>query len=354
MTRRFVMAMAVLAAIAASVPAHAETCRVIQLASFDISDNEVFVPVKLNGAEHKFLVDTGGRLSTVSPAVAEALHLEPRHLRRTLQQAAVDGTVFDQSVLVDEMQIGIGTAKQVELALQPQKSRPGVGIEDVEGSLAPDYLVNFDLDFDFGGHKFNLVSPEHCKDAVVYWSDTYAEIKFYKNGDGHIVVPVTLDGFQTTAMIDTGSTDSFISAGIAAKAFHLPLVELSADDPDKPVMEYAIRFKTLELGGITVQNPLIGLMPDEEYRVPGRLHQYYLPDSGDLDFTPLIIGLDVLRKLHIYIAYDEKKLYVTGANATRTPPQPPATPPTATPPSATLPAAAQSAATPPATPATAH
>ena len=33
------------------------------------------------------------------------------------------------------------------------------------------------------------------------------------------------------------------------------------------------------------------------------------------DFAAVLLGMDVLSKLHLYIAYGEKKLYVTDAEA---------------------------------------
>jgi hypothetical protein len=42
-----------------------------------------------------------------------------------------------------------------------------------------------------------------------------------------------------------------------------------------------------------------------------------MPDKlGNPNEPELFVGMSILRKLHLYVAYGEKKLYVTAADAT--------------------------------------
>jgi hypothetical protein len=63
--------------------------------------------------------------------------------------------------------------------------------------------------------------------------------------------------------------------------------------------EYSYPFKTLELDGLTVNNPHIGVESDATM---GRLG------------SDIILGIGILRQLHLYIAYKEQKLYITPAS----------------------------------------
>lgn len=301
----------------------AEDCRLVELASFDIGPDEaVIIPVTINGTEIKFLVDTGGAISTISPDVIATLHLEQRRIENGVEFYLSDGTLLNKFVQVDELFVGHGKAKHVPLIVQPQQSR--AHIERFQGTLAPDFLPNFDLDFDFGHNKFNLMSTDHCKGQVVYWTDAYAEIPFHKNPVGHIEIPVTLDGVETTATIDTGADHTVMSQGMAHHKFDLaPGEGLDAipQASNESLVQYMHRFKTLDLNGVVVQNPLIGILPDDMAK-SFRKHHHDKSDfdsinSPQLNSDPLIIGMDVLRKLHLYIDYKEKILYVTGAQATR-------------------------------------
>jgi hypothetical protein len=78
---------------------------------------------------------------------------------------------------------------------------------------------------------------------------------------------------------------------------------LGAEGSQNPSYRYP--FKMLALDGVTISNPDIVLVPD---KVSGRHHcRFCGPD--------LILGMGVLRQLHLYIAYKEKRLYVTAATA---------------------------------------
>ncbi len=62
---------------------------------------------------------------------------------------------------------------------------------------------------------------------------------------------------------------------------------------------YRYPFATLTFEGIEVRNPNILILDTGS-------------DSRDAE---LIVGIGVLRQLHLYIAYGEKTLYLTGAEA---------------------------------------
>jgi hypothetical protein len=58
----------------------------------------------------------------------------------------------------------------------------------------------------------------------------------------------------------------------------------------------------LSFNGIAVSNPQIELMPQSNFNL-GREHD----NIG--------LGMSVLRQLHMYVAYDEGVVYLTGAEA---------------------------------------
>ena len=70
--------------------------------------------------------------------------------------------------------------------------------------------------------------------------------------------------------------------------------------------------------GVAVSNPQLVVMPDLIRR---RLSNAI---SGEESHMPdIILGMDILRHLHVYVAYKERKLYISPADA----PSPPAAPP---------------------------
>ena len=329
------VAMAAMAALLGVSSAQAETCGLKRFASFDISSNPdgmVTIPVTFNGTAETVLVDTGGVYSTVSPSVVAALRLKPQLIRSGFELYMADGTLLNHYATIDRLGIGGAGASDVHLIIQPQHSQ--TGIEDFQGTLAPDLLPNFDLDFDFAHHTLNFFSQQHCEGKVVYWANSYAVVPFSLDaGSDHIEVPVTLDGKDFTALIDTGSAHTLLSAKAARDNFGLTpdspgMMPVPGETADA-LVRYAYRFKTLTLNGITVNNPMIGLLRDAMEQGFWKRHDEMVdrdPIYG-LQFRPnrVTVGMNVLRKLHLYIAYKEKKLYVTAADAGIPAPAPAAT-----------------------------
>jgi hypothetical protein len=82
-------------------------------------------------------------------------------------------------------------------------------------------------------------------------------------------------------------------------------------------------FGTLDFEGVAVTNPHVIIMPNlvgskdpnNAQRTGDRARM-----MDDLDDRPdMLIGMDILRKLHFYIAFDESRIFITEAS---TPPKP--------------------------------
>ena len=78
-------------------------------------------------------------------------------------------------------------------------------------------------------------------------------------------------------------------------------------------------FHTLSLGGLKIENPRMSLVPyssgyfqADMQRVTGSL---ITSEKEDTNVPEVIIGMNVLRKLHLYIAPRERKMYVAEASA---------------------------------------
>jgi hypothetical protein len=178
-------------------------------------------------------------------------------------------------------------------------------------------MQRFDVEFDFTGSKFNLFSQDHCKGKVVYWARHYAVLPFRNdmrwlsdttslpsNGHDidHIVLDATLDGKVVRVLVDTGSATSWMTLDTAHRLFGLDTAALTPIGSAKNEREtlYTYPFETLDLQSVSVHSPTIILKAD-------RLQDPNAPD--------LYLGMTVLRRLHLYVAYGEKRIFVTRADA---------------------------------------
>jgi hypothetical protein len=154
----------------------------------------------------------------------------------------------------------------------------------------------------------------------VYWTATVlAVVPIRISRAGHVVLPITLDGHRLTALLDTGSDGTYVTRTSAEGEIGLDLnapdvIEVGAL-PDRPNAKvYQRVFKSLALEGISVANPTIGIIPDLTHFLfvkPPPLGTH-IPETPDPDAeVTVILGMNVLRHLHIYVAYKEQKLYIT-------------------------------------------
>ena len=300
----------------------AAPCHLVRYGQAPISGENgylILLPVTIDGHKAKFMVDTGGIYSTISKYAVRALGLHPQSYETGIFGA--DGRRFDKVVVVNEFGMGSVVSKHAILLIQPIHST--TGINHFDGTIAPGLLRNFDLDFDFGGGQFNLFGQNDCGARAVYWSRKAGSVDF-RLRNNHVVVPVTIDGETMRAIIDTGASGTLLSEGEARRRFGLKpgdpgLEPVKGAKPDD-LVQYTHAFKSLTIGDVTVQNPQIGILSDDMKKAIGQRYggsasgsPYLFADTHDI--PEVTIGLDVLSRMHIYIAYRARTIYVTPASA---------------------------------------
>jgi hypothetical protein len=81
---------------------------------------------------------------------------------------------------------------------------------------------------------------------------------------------------------------------------------------------YRRQFTSLSFEGVTIANPEINLVPDE---IRARMPNKNRPKTGSLTrgdtvtsgLPDMTLGMSTLGKMHVYIAYRDRKVYITQA-----------------------------------------
>ena len=319
--RRALFASLVLLGLVALAPpartAEAEHCKLLLATALDMQPGpggNPVIPVSIEGQDKLMAVDTGGVYSMVTAKAATDLNLRKDAIDPGSYYMA-SGAMVAHAATAQSFKIGRLQLKRYTFLTLPDDEMD----DETSGTLAPDIMRRFDVEFDFAGKKFKVFSQDHCEGNVVYWtSDEHAALPFDLNEAAQITLTAELDGRKVKVMLDTGSSISTMTLKRAKE-----LLGVKDDAPDlKPAPDvklkgadkvYSYPLKSLDLGGVVVRNPNIVLYRDN-------LDSFGMPD--------ILLGMTVLSKLHIYIAYKEKMLYITAANATAPAPAPPAgTPP---------------------------
>jgi predicted aspartyl protease len=295
----FVVAFSAALALSLSCGAGADEnkCQLVRFAALPLTVNaagQVTVPVPINGQPLNMLVDTGAFVSVLNRDTVTRLHMAVK-------------------ITPGAWIIGFGGASTNHVAIAHEVTIAGIALKDrpfyvvdatsdlFDGVLGEEMLQVFDLDFDFAGGKLGFFSQRHCPGKVVYWTnDPYAVLEFEMEGN-HIVFDVDLGGRTVKAMLDTGASQTVMSLETASGI-------LGIDEDKLQVLrdkgEGRSLFKTLTVQGITVNDPNIRLYSNDDSRIMG--------GSGNIK---LILGMGVLRQLHFFVAYQERKIYITPAGA---------------------------------------
>jgi hypothetical protein len=263
-----------------------------------------------------------------------------------------DGIAVHRYYVADSFQLGELTAKNIPFMQSPDSDEVGVS-----GAIGPGLMVRYDVEMDFSEQRLTYFSQDHCPGHIVHWpSDAVTQVPISVTARARDYPPplakaaildfpseyvdramasrppilgtdirtkVMLDGRLFTANIDTGLDISMINSQAAQDYFGVPLDERPPEAPksrqDQPLQANAAtesvtvtarrgqhRFRTLTFGGVTVINPLFVLKPSAVHRV------------GSADSPDITVGMNVLRRLHLYFAFGERMLYVSAAGSTET------------------------------------
>jgi hypothetical protein len=310
--------------------------------------SRVSVPLIINGKPVNLLLDTGTGMSSLTKPAAALLDVRKRN-STSVHLIDKDGAAVHGYYIADSFQVGKLTAKDI-----PFLQDVAAGDVRVGGTMGPDLMVRYDVEMDFAENKLTYFSQDHCPAHILHWSSdavTQVPISIRERAKDYppqmlpgaaldmptnilqdmiaragvsilgtdIRTKVILEGKEFTANIDTGLDNSTINSKAARDVFGIALEErntgVPAPSPDQLAMagveavtvtasRQQHRFHNLTFGGVTVVNPLFVV----------KTVDMSVRKAGDPTSPDITIGMNVLRKLHLYFAFGERMLYVSAAS----------------------------------------
>ena len=318
--------------------AAAEDCGPLkQISSVDMTTGpggSFLVPVSIDGTPRQMLLATAGGITNLRQDAMEEMGLHSIDAS-SIKLLSSNGSTSQSYTQVD-FSLGAIRAPKLQVIVMPAAG----GNAPFVGSLAGDFLGLYDVEMDFAGKKLNFFSKDHCPGHVIYWKmdalavlpitrqlptadDSRTGYRLFSYRGNHINVPVSINGKDFKAALNTASQTSAMSTDTAKFVFGVTADSPGAvplDSPDGNPAHRAFRytFQTLTFDTVTVTNPKFVVYPDltgskdpnNSGRTDTRLRRIDDNIGGGLS-----IGMDVLRKLHLFVAYSENKLYITPASA---------------------------------------
>jgi len=324
--------LAALLLFAAAAPAHAADCGPLkQILSLDLQPGpgggpRFGVPVTVNGTPRLMLLNTEYKESRVSRALVNQLKLSTSSYGKML---ALNGQVTNGYMVTVDLGVSSSLLKGTEMLVDENAG-------GFDGEFATDLMQRYDIEMDFAGRKLNYFATDHCEGKVVYWPTagfTSIPIRGWgarlantsaMNSTGMtphpegLTVTVSIDGHEVQAAIDTNIAQTTLDADTAHALFDLTAdspgtVQLGSVDGTQTHRRFGYVFKTLSLGGVTLHDPHIAMIPNligtkstDMVQADSRIQR-----RTDDRLPTMRIGMDLLRNLHLYVATGEQKLYVT-------------------------------------------
>jgi hypothetical protein len=269
------------------------------------------IPVKINGTDQKLTFATAGTTTQVTEDFAKKLNLPISRADGVLLENEMGMSSRDQVTVADFAMPGLhGTNLKWPVSIGGGFG--GFGGFGGGGQFSLNYMLPYDIDVDFGSDKLRFFLQEHCPGAVMYWKAPgavgVAPITVVR---GRVTVPATVDGKTIRAVIDSAAMGSSVYEAIAEKVLGVDVVGGKT-----------MTAKTLSIGQLSLNDVAIRVKPDINADAGGDPSRAMRAKKAGIDFEmanpEVVLGMDVLRKLHLYMAFGENRLYVTGTTDTRT------------------------------------
>jgi predicted aspartyl protease len=256
------------------------------------------VPAKVNGADARFVLDSGEYESWVTSGAAARLRM-----RATLEASDYRIESAGGAPMTTARTLTLGSMTFKDAAFQIDDGRAAQG---VDGYIGQKLLKVADVDYDLKGGLVRLLRPAGCGDQpLAYWLKPGESFGVANLSSGGVygtdaTATARINGVDLKVGFDTGETVSVLTLAAAKRAGISPgdpgVVKADVVISDgKGVQLWTAPIKSFEFGGEEVR--------DTRLRI----------SATDLFGYDLILGSDFFLSHHVYFANGQHKLYVTYA-----------------------------------------
>ncbi len=264
------------------------------------------VEAQINGVPARMMLDTGSNATLLLRDAAVRRGLSLHTLPNTKIYGSGGGDLAELTN-VKELQVANLVSRDQNMIVASKHS------SGFDGLLGADFLLQADVEFDFPDNKVRFFRPQNCKgDQVVYWGKAYSAAPMAEKAD-EIEVTVNLNGTPVRAMLDTSSGASFVTRAVAARTGVASGTQgVSAPGkltgPKRQENSSAF-FPSFSFGDETIRNATLrfeDIFTDDKETSTGTL----VPAPA-VDAPQMVLGVDFFRAHRVYVARDQKLVYIS-------------------------------------------
>ncbi|HEY3265609.1 MAG TPA: retroviral-like aspartic protease family protein [Armatimonadota bacterium] len=266
-------------------------------------DTAYIVPVTIGPLKNLlFLVDTAATRTVITPAVRNAAALKSNEA--TMEEVAgAGGGISAECFVLPSLAIQGAVQRDLHVVvLQIDSAKTWIG-RSLDGILGADYLRNYDVRLDGKSHTLELTEiSAHAAVPERANAGYYNRVPFELVGGGFMVLPVSLNGREVMAVLDTGSSRTVLNsraADLAGLAREAPEAVLTAGVDNVEIRLGRQRLKRMEFAGMTADNEMVSVGNLPIFR------QFGLQDR-----PAAILGARALQNREALISYSAHLLFV--------------------------------------------
>jgi len=297
--RRIAATLLVGALTAPACPAFA-ACTLGKLAELPVTMSGALpmVTAQINGADARFIADSGSFYSMIWTTVTDDFHLRVDPLPYELIVRGIGGSTLASYTTVKQFSLAGIPLHNVQFVV----AGSGLG-RDSAGVLGQNIFRLADVEYDLANGVIRLMRPTDCGQAVLaYWVTdkpySVMPIEWATSRDPFTAAVAYLNGAKIRVVFDTGSSRSALSVRAAERAG----VKIGDNEVRSAGEVFGIGRRRVQSWVAPFASFKIG---DEEVRNT-RLR---ISDIG-ID-TDMLIGADFFLSHRVYVASGQRKLYFT-------------------------------------------
>lgn len=290
-------ASAVAASWLVATPADA-ACLLAKMAELPVTMDgmQPMTEAKINGADVRFLIDSGAFYSVISPGNARTLDLHPEPLQGWMMRG-INGETPMSLVTVKTFTISGQDIPHVQFIVAGSEVG-GAGV------LGQNLLGLADAEYDLPHGAVRLMKPKGCeKSNLAYWAKnggySLVDLAPRDRSDPHTEGTVFVNGAKIKATFDTGAFNSVLSMAAAARAGITPSSPgvkpggMITGFGRKLVRTWIASFDSFKVG-------------DQEEIKHGKIRF-----GETTDGTDMLLGADFFIAHRVYVANSQHRLYLT-------------------------------------------
>ena len=299
-----------LAACSLSTGVAIASCALRQLGSLPVDMHGLapIVSAKINGAEARFLLDTGAYYSILSEEAAARYQLAVHSMPGSFLLRGAGGDQQAGQTYVSSFDFFGVPAHNVQFLVIDERFG-----DEYAGIFGQNLMRFTDVEYDLANGIVRLFKPVGCeRQALAYWAVktpyTTIDLQYVDRSEDHLRSTATINGKRMTVFLDTGAQRSFLSLQAAES------VGITPDSPGVKFLGFA--------GGLGPGGDKVWSAPVDSFQLGGEKVEHTHLLIADLDpahrigevwddMPDMLLGEDFFLSHRVYVSYSQRKVYFT-------------------------------------------